>query len=150
MNRGTRRMWARRALRAGWLLAPILQAPMWVLRKIWGAILWCTCDSYNSGRGRQYEFSSSSTFLTVVLLSFFGLAFGTIFLVEYRKLPASNEQIREAVEGNPCMIEAMSKQALPILRRDLRDGIAQCELNWTNYQISLEQQKILNTLKEKP
>ena len=110
MNKGTRRMWARRVLRAGWLLAPIMQLP-----------------------GAAYKFlfgNGDRAFVTVAL--FFMTIGMTSCVVHVNRVDkvASGQQITEALKGDVCMIEMMPRWQKTVQRAlrvgDLEDGKDLC------------------------
>jgi hypothetical protein len=125
MKTGTRRMWARRMLRAGWLLAPVLSFPKTAVKFLFGR--------------------PENCFLTCAL-SFCMLC---IFYIPVKTAMsnriASANDIEQALSGDACMMELMPRrqrldyQGSPLTKGNLIDGKRDCEL-YSKALIQVEEQ----------
>ena len=111
MRRGTKRMWSRRVLRAGWALAPILQFPA----KVW--------NFFFGDKDR--------TIVTLCCLIVASLIGSCARFEGHLNSPATSKEIEVALKGNPCMIELMprwqEKQGTPLTNFDLSRGKGECD-----------------------
>ena len=136
MTRTMRRMWARRVLRAGWLLAPLLTFPSKV----------CTYLFYCEGK-----FSWSN----VAVVSFLGcILFGMVSCTttEIKEAQvASPAEITAALKGNPCMIELMPRWVVnskkPLRRGDLVKGAEMCAATWGDHALIQQQEQAMKAVK---
>lgn len=128
MNLRMRRMWARRALRAGWLLAPVLAAP--------------------GGAWRAFKKHPGNLTLLFFLLAFaaaiiIGLVVG-IYHAYQGSYTATPEQIFTALKGNECISDLVSRRQAqsqqPILVYDLRLAESDCA-KWKEKEQIVNQQK---------
>lgn len=92
---GTRRMWARRLLRAGWLVAPVLASPAAVVRGVRD----CFRAVFYDHRGK-FE-TGLAVFMAIVVLIVYGFATALIAMEDHVTKPADPEEIREAML-EPC------------------------------------------------
>lgn len=91
MRTGTRRMWARRLLRAGYWFAPVFSAP----KRLWKFWMY---DYYN-------EFSWSSFALFAVISGMITMAFTAMMLDMRQHSAATKEDFVEYMALNRCMKE---------------------------------------------
>ena len=112
MNTGTRRMWSRRVLRAGWVLAPVLRFPAAVWKFFFGSkeAAWWTIG------------------LSTVL---FGMGSCTMRDINMDRV-ATGQALEAAMKDNPCMLNLMprrqtlDKKGAPLTNRDLYIGQRDC------------------------
>lgn len=133
MRTGTRRMWARRLLRAGWLVESMLRAPGRAFNYFW-------CDSYGN-------FEVGRVILTMIALGIGGaMSTCTVQVVRANTL-ASAQDVALALKDNPCMIEMMprwvKKTNKPLSQYDLIEGKASCQAAWETHYAKIEQEKAM-------
>lgn len=140
MNRGTRRMWARRMLRAGWLIAPVFSMP----RKAYDYFL---CD-------RHGNFEFFRLFWGSVLMGMLG-GVTSCSHTEWRKIQvATAAEVTEALRGNACMTDLMprrakdpGKEGLPLTLGDLDLGQKDCDSAHKKWQAIAEQERAIAALR---
>lgn len=129
-------MWARRALRAGWLLAPILAFP----GSIWTSIR------------KDIAFS-----IYLAGMSLFGVSaiFGIISVGVTAKRnteSATAEQITAALKGNACLIDLVPRRQAgkgrPITVGELKMAKYDCERFLTEQQLINEQKAAMEAAKK--
>lgn len=102
MRSGTRRMWSRRILRAGWLIAPIFTFP----RRAWRYFFY-------DYRG---EFSVFNLGFAIFMLAFISTIITGVYTmvqdVNYRKTVATTEQIKAAADSDPteCVAQQLNNR----------------------------------------
>jgi hypothetical protein len=131
MKTGTRRMWSRRVLRAGWALAPALKVPakLWsFFFGTWGSAFW--------------------TLFFAVLIWFVTMATKQTNRME---TIATSEEITEYVKNSPCMVEMMPRWQKEVKRPlqygDLRRGKRMCDEVWADRDKIKEQLKVIEGMK---
>jgi hypothetical protein len=138
MKTGTRRMWSRRVLRAGWMIAPVLDWPLKFYK------LTCVCSDTN-------KFSIGKTIWSCFLAGVLITAYLAIRHNNRVGETATPEQVLAAVKGNKCMIDLMPRyqthfgRALQI--RDLERGSADCAQNYETKSIIELQKKAIEQAK---
>ena len=112
MNRGTRRMWTRRLLRAGWLVAPVLDF-LWKIPKGLWWFFFSTTDSI------------IWTCVGAVIVT--GMASCSVHLHNVNTT-ATAEQIRELIQENPAYAGCL-KLYIPQLQVDFQRPLDIGDLN---------------------
>jgi len=145
MNKGTRRMWARRVLRAGWFLAPILQAPKLVLT------FFFTENNFHERDGNGGYKKKICGVCIFFFFLFSGMFFGfgrTIYSIQHDHKNASSTAIIEAMKDNSCMIEYLPRvkagQDHPLMYIELEQAKKACEQAKINADSDEEQAKALS------
>lgn len=132
MNTGTRRMWSRRFLRAGWMIAPIFLMPK-------KAYLWFTTDS----RGRR----DYDNLIGCSVLGFFvSIICSAGFWLNYQMSPASPARIAKAIKEYKCLpelSETLVKRESAISNGFLSRQQSDCEEVIENDKILAEQRKAM-------
>lgn len=117
MKHGTRRMWARRMLRAGWLIAPLFSMP----RRAYHFFL---CDDAT----KKFDFGALCI-TSFCLGCLFGMVSCTRTVINGNTI-ATQEHVTEYLKGDPCMIEMMprwlKKQERALSVYDLEEAKASC------------------------
>ncbi len=136
MKTGTRRMWARRILRAGWLLAPVLSFPNWLYRFL------CVNKSNN-------RFDIGKTLLCTVFWAFIALCIWGIQDSCRGHSPATPQQISAAIKDNPCMQQLMPAWQkyfnAPLTVYHLERGQEECKQSMDNFYLIQSQKKAMGT-----
>ena len=132
MKTGTRRMWSRRVLRAGWFLAPVLRVPA----ALWG-----------------FFFGTSGAAWTTVILGLMVFGMGSCVKRDiYLDQVSTGAEIEAAVQDNACMInlmprrQALDKKGAPLTNRDLVRGKIDCHEHWVAVGQLAEQKETLKRL----
>ena len=92
---GTRRMWSRRLLRAGWLVAPVFAFPGAVFRWVRS----CFRAVFYDHRG-NFE-TGLAIFMAIVVLIVYGFATALMAMEDHVSKPADPEEIKAAMV-DPC------------------------------------------------
>ena len=136
MRTGTRRMWARRILRAGWLMAPILSFPNWLYRFL--------CLNTDTGK-----FDLGKTIFCVFIWSVVGLCIWGVKENIRGNMPATPVQVANAVKDNTCMQQLMpvwqKHYDRPLKVFDLENGVDQCKTAMDNFYLINSQKKAMGT-----
>lgn len=132
----TRRMWARRAFRAGWLLAPIFAVPRWAVNKI----LWV--------------FETGERTIAAFVIFFIASGITWIFF-EGRRVQAiaTPTQISEFINAGhkTCMADVMPRRQAafkrPLTVSDFEKGIEDCQKARDNWIITEGQKAAMKVKK---
>lgn len=130
MRTGTRRMWARRTLRAGYLIAPIFSFPKWFYHKF--------LTNYN-----DTKFSPLNAFFALFITTWFSVLFGFLGMTVYVARQASPETIREAAE-NPCVADMMKRWQAQLSTPLKIDHVLQSKKSCADAILIAEQQKAMS------
>lgn len=155
MSVGTRRMWARRVLRAGWLLAPVLQAPGWVTKNFLKILSWpFTENVYVRGTydPREYEevFSLGQTCMLMFIAMFLAGVYFMLHALFHSTQNATPAEITTALKNNPCVIQKFADAKPPVSWSQLDHMGDACESEAADAKSAAEQQKALQKLKATP
>lgn len=128
----SRRMWSRRVLRAGWLIAPIFTMPKRAFR-------WCITDY----KGRVCK---TNIALTIMMAIFFCTIAGCIFGMWYSTRYASTSRIQKAMADYKCtptMAEMIASQNTPVQNYWISAREDECQKVIDDDKILREQQKAI-------
>ena len=134
MRTGTRRMWARRILRAGWLMAPILSFPNWLYRFL--------CVDKDKGK-----FDAGKTLCCTAFWAFVAFCIWGVQDSRRGHSPATPQQISAAIKDNTCMQQLMPVWQkhfnAPLTVYNLERGTDECKQAMDNFYLINSQKKAM-------
>lgn len=138
MKSSTRRMWARRLLRAGWLIAPLFAIPRWF--------------KYQFFVTKDEKWNIGGTIWFFIIIAFGCLVVDcSQYTVKINK-QADAAQIAEYLKDDPCMIEMMPRWQANVKRplkvRDLEEGKSACEQHFGDTRKMNEQKAAMKAQQE--